>query len=55
MLPIAGQTAEPNGLNYLWTLRGGRGVFKAKKNRFKKKIILFFQKKISTGKAGPFS
>ena len=31
MLPIAGQTAGPNGLNFLWKLRGGRGVFKAKK------------------------
>jgi len=26
MLPIAGQTAGPIGLIFLWTLRGGRGV-----------------------------
>ena len=24
--PIAGQTAGPNGLNFLWTLMGGKGV-----------------------------
>ena len=28
MLSIDGQTARPNGLKFLWTLMGGRGVFK---------------------------
>ena len=28
MLTIAGQTAGPNGLNFLWTLIGGRGCFR---------------------------
>ena len=34
MLPIAGQTAEPNGLKILWTLRGGRGCSRLKKSIF---------------------
>ena len=33
MLLIAGQTVGPNGLKFLWTLMGGRGMFKAKKSR----------------------
>ena len=37
MLPIAG----PNGLTFLWTLRGSQKVFKAKKLN-KKKIQNFF-------------
>jgi len=39
MLPIAGQTAGPNELTFLWTLRGGRGVLKAKKSKYFFKII----------------
>ena len=31
MLPIAGQTAEPNGLNCLFTLMEAGGVSQAKK------------------------
>ena len=46
MLSIVGQTAGPNGLNFLWKLTGSLGVSKAKK-----KFEFFF----STGKAGPFS
>ena len=42
MLRIAGQTARPIGLNFLWTLRGGQGVLKANKSI----------KKNSTGNAG---
>jgi hypothetical protein len=49
MLPIAGQTAGPMGLNFLWTLMGGRGVFKAKKTIFFSKFFFFiffkFEKK----------
>ena len=30
MLSISGQTAGPNGLNFLWTLMGDQGVSKAK-------------------------
>ena len=33
MFSIAGQTARPIGLKFLWTLMGGRGVIKAKKIR----------------------
>ena len=39
MMHIAGQTARPIGLNFLWTLMGGLGVLKAKKSEF------FFQNK----------
>ena len=34
MFPIAGPMAGLNGLNFLETLMGGRGVLKAKKNSF---------------------
>ena len=34
MLPVAGQTTGPIGVNFLWTLRGGRGGLKAKKFDF---------------------
>ena len=44
MLPIAGQTAGPNGLTFLWTLRGGQEVSLAKK-----KIEIFFFKKFFHG------
>ena len=62
MLPIAGQTAGPNRLNFLWTLMAGRGVFYAKKNSnffmFKNKKKMYFLKLFffkSTGNAGPLS
>ena len=44
MSPIAGQTARPNGLNFLWTLRGSRGGVLGKKSIFFvfKKIFNFF-------------
>ena len=43
MFPIAGQTAGPNGLNFMWTLIGDRGVLKAKKIRhFFLSIFYFF-------------
>ena len=31
MLLVAGQTAGPIGLNFLWALRGGRGCDRLKK------------------------
>ena len=46
MLPIADQTAGPNGLKFFVDTHGGRGMFKAKKTNF-------FSKKIFTGNAGP--
>ena len=41
MLPIAGQTAGPIGLKFLWTLIGGRGVTKDKKSDFILLIEMF--------------
>ena len=38
---MASQLAGPIGLKFLWTLMGGRGVFKARKN-FKKNFQIFF-------------
>ena len=40
MFPIAGQTAGPIGLKFLWTLIVGRGVFYARKNS--KFVFQFF-------------
>ena len=40
MFPIASQTAAPIGLNFLWTLMGGRGCYRLKK--FKKKFYSNF-------------
>jgi len=37
MLPIAGQTAAPVGLKFLWTLMDGRGMLQAK--QIQKKIL----------------
>ena len=34
MFPIASQTAGPIGLNFLWTLMGGRGCYRLKKSKF---------------------
>ena len=56
MFPIAGQTAGPIELTFLWTLMGGRGVSKAKIWTFFiffeiLKRILFFP----TGNAGTFT
>ena len=56
MFPIAGQTARPIGLNFLWTLMGVWGVSKvSKKFEIKKKLFhhfflqnFFFQKKFSS-------
>ena len=45
MLPIAGQTAGPNGLTFLWTLMCGRGCFRLKKSKIcfsKKNVFKFF-------------
>ena len=38
MFPIAGQSAGPNGLAFLWTLVGSLGVKQAKKHFFLSKI-----------------
>ena len=46
MLPIAGQTAGPNGLTFFVDTHEWRGVSLAKKNRNSKKYF--------TGNAGPF-
>ena len=59
MLPIAGQTARPNGLDFFWTLMGSRGCLRLKKIEFF--FFHFFQifflqiKKNYTGNAGLFS
>ena len=45
MFPIAGQPAKPIGLKFLWTLRDGRGVIKAKNNFKKFKKNSFLKKK----------
>ena len=41
MFPIAGQTAGPIGLKFLWTLMDGRGGGGAKKEFFCSNFFLF--------------
>ena len=42
----------PNGLKFLWPLRVGRGVFKAKKSNLKKKKKKNFPR-ATPGRSGP--
>ena len=49
MLPIADQTAGPNGLTFLWTLRG---AWRLKNSIFFQTIFSIF---FATGYAGSFS
>ena len=48
MLPIAGQTAGPNGLIFLWKLTGsrGEGVSEAKKNLKKLQFFFYGQRRV---------
>ena len=48
MFPIAGQTAGPNGLKFLWTLMGGGGCLRLKGSHF-----VVFQKKKFFSRATP--
>ena len=45
MLPIADQTAGPNGLKFFVDTHGGRGMFKAKKTNFFSKKIFHGQRR----------
>ena len=46
MFSLAGQTVEPNGLNFFVDTLGGWGVLKAKIFEFKKRRIFFNIRKI---------
>ena len=54
MLPIAAQTAGPNGLKFFVDTHGWPGSFRQKKIRNYFLQFFLIKKKISTGNAGPF-